>query len=233
MFNFLSVNKKKISFYAIVGVAILLGFQNCAPSNVDVMNVSVTEHPIEEKTVTTGFTLQLSERNYVAGVLADAFGPAGAATVRQYVLLKHDDLGGPCSMYAYYKKKVGTAYQDKDPGKVCDEENTTKQILPPPNAVRQGWMIQACSDLTGKDTNPQSLEYIFGKIQTGATLANPPALTDENLMHLHKLFYRERPLPPETALDALKMFFSEGGASIANWKMAINSYCISSHWQVL
>jgi len=249
MFKVLNSKKTKDSaglflfLWAFVSVA---GLQSCAPggfktipqklnlsSNMDVLNVNVTEHPVEQKTLTTSFTLQLSERNYIAGILTDAFGPSGKVTIRNNVLLKQDDFGGPCSIYAHYMRKSGANFIDKDPAMVCDEENSTKQLIPPPNAVRQGWMIQTCSDLTGRDSNPPSLEYIFGKIQSGATLANPPEASDINLIQLHKLFYRERPLPPKAVLDAVKMFFSPGGATVENWKTTINSYCISSQWQVI
>lgn len=237
---------RKIAVGIVLGFILFFGFQNCSrteknfkmdhidqSSNVTTVEVSVTEHPIELKTVTTDYTLQLADRNYLEGIFSDAFGPSAADTVRENIVLKHDDLGGPCSEYAYYKKLTGKTYADKDRSLLCDEDNTTKVLIPPATAVRQGWILQTCATLTGTDTNPPSLAYILGKIKTGATPANLPLPNTENLANLHKLFYREHPLPPDSVFEALRLMFHGDSPTINEWKTAIYSYCVSPHWQVL
>ncbi len=244
--NLFRIPNKTISSWILLGATVLLGFQNCAPSDKkftvnkldqgsNVMNVAVnvTEHPIEIKTITTDYTLQLSDRSYLAGVLSDVFGPAGTAAIRQNITLKPDDLGGPCSEYAQYKIFNGTDYVDKDPGMICNEDNTTNVLMPPATAVRQGWVIQTCSILAGKEADPQTLNYVLGKIKSGSSLTNLPLPTAENMTSLHKLFYRERPLPPESVFEALQLMFHTQAPTVDDWKTAINSYCISSQWQVL
>ncbi len=247
MFRDLSDLKlRQILLWILIGTALFLSYQNCSEgfnavdsvtlsSELGVMAISVTEHPMEVKEVKTSFELQLADRNYVAGILTDLFGPSSVSAITTNISLKPAELGGPCSEYSHYKVKVNAVYQNKDPALVCNQDNTTKRMVAPPQAVRQGWIIQTCAALVGKDSTPTpaTLSYALDKIQPGATLSKPPAVTNENLTRLHQLFYRARPLPPQSVFDAAKLMFSESSPTIEQWKTAIYGYCISSHWQVL
>lgn len=250
MFDLIFSTRTQRSIIMGVGVSILiLGFQNCGKNhhsftldqssyNKEVA-VPVTEHAFEKRTLTTNYTLNLSERRYLAAIFSDVFGPKSDAIVQANILLKHDDIGGPCSEYAHHMKKNVSdkgvvSYANADAKKVCDEENTTKLLLPPPQAVRQGWVIQTCTALVGKDsTPPETLAYALDKVVAGSTFGKLPLVTDENLARLHRLFYRERPLPSDSVRDALKSMFQGGTPTLEEWKTAIYSVCVSSHWQVL
>lgn len=254
MFN-LNVNRKiknKIKYFLIVmslGLGVMFGFQNCSnyskkysmnqldsSSKAKIFNVLVEEHPIEVKLLSASYELQLSDRNYVAGVLMDVFGPNSSEIINNNILLKYDELGGPCSENANFAVK--TILKDRNPklydaNRVCSEENTIKPLVPSPQTLRQGLIIQSCSQLVGKTDIPKTLEYSLGKIQVGATLSNLPLANSNNIINLHRLFYRERPLPSEAIIDSIKMMISSNKPTVEEWKTAIYSYCISSQWQVL
>lgn len=236
---------KQILIYIILMFALLLNFQNCAkkdesfkslsssmtPQSETIVDIPVADHPIATKTLTTTYSLQLSDRIYLEALLSDVFGPASKNFLRNNVLLKNDDLGGPCSQYSHYKIFNGTTFVNQDDGKICDEDNATKSLLPPAQAVRQGWITQVCTQFI--DKNMTTLQFILNRIQPGATTKLLPAVTKENFAKLHKLFYREHPLPPDDVMDSLKLMFSSNPPTLSEWKTAIFSYCISSQWQVL
>lgn len=233
-------------------VAVNFLFQNCALNNKytpnqDRSNVSQTydipaaDHPIEAKTLTTDYRLQLADRLYITGLLQEIFGPTATSLLRTNVLLKAEEFGGPCSEYDSYQVQTNNSgaitYVDQDSTRNCTEVNTRKPLLPEATTVRQGWMIQTCSTLTGTsgtNLNPSTLAYVLNKIQVGSTLAAPPAPSNENLMNLHRLYFRERPLPPQNVFESLRLMFpADGSPSLDSWKTAIYGYCISSQWQVL
>lgn len=234
-----SIFRVLIAFVAFWGLGAL--FQNCSQGfetspyeMMSTMEKQVEEHSIQTKKLSTTFDLQLSDRNYVAGVLEDVFGPSAKTKLTEMVYSKPDEFGGPCSEYAHYKYKRGTAYLDKDPNLVCNINRSIKPLVAPAQAVRQGWLIQACAALVGTSGDTTSeLNYALGKIKYGSSDSNLPEPNDANLLSLHKLFYRERPLPPRSVLDALRVLFQEERPTKEEWRSAIYSYCISSQWQVL
>lgn len=239
------IKKRNLSFLTLILITVVLSFQNCAKpikdfalqkdqSSSNKFDVPPTEHPLPIKTIKTDYQLQLADRNYVAGVLSDAFGPSAKAIIQTNILLRPEELGGPCSEYSHVMVKSGASFVTQDPSLSCTEEGTTKLITPPPQAVRQGWMLQVCSELVGKGaTVPDTLNYVINKIQTGKSSLALPAPSITNLSSLHKLFYRERPLPSASVLDSMKLMFAPEVPSLDNWRTAIFSYCVSSHWQVL
>lgn len=239
------IKNRNFSFLTLILLATLLNFQNCAKPMKEYtlygdfasnkpFEVPPTEHPLPLKTIKTDYQLQLSDRNYVAGILADVFGPSAKTILQNNILLRREEMGGPCSEYAHVMVKSGSNFVNQEASLVCNEDGTTKMMVPPPQSVRQGWISQTCAELVGKGaTVPDSLNFALNKIQAGRSALALPAPSDGNFLVLHRLFYRERPVPPSAVFESLRVMFDPEVPTLENWRTAIFSYCISSQWQVL
>jgi len=85
-----SIFRVLIAFVAFWGLGAL--FQNCSQGfetspyeMMSTMEKQVEEHSIQTKKLSTTFDLQLSDRNYVAGVLEDVFGPSAKTKLTEMV----------------------------------------------------------------------------------------------------------------------------------------------------
>ncbi len=186
-------------------------------------DIWTTNHPPTQKNVEENFSfqLQLADKNYIKAIILEIFGPDSNSKVNEIVTNNPNYFGGPCSEYESYKGS----------GKTCSETQTKIDLVAPPQSARQGYMIQLCTDLI--DKNNKTLLYIMNKIKSGSTTTTPPEININNLIILHKMFYRNKPLPNNDFFNNIILEMNQSTSNLIGWKLSIYSYCISSQWQVI
>jgi hypothetical protein len=206
----------------------------CQPSHLKSRDLaSVTEHPLAPKIKNLNFTTSIADSTYLASLFTDNFGPDAKTVIDVNINPKNGDLGGPCSIYSHYLVKKTDKYIDPNSALSCTSEKMASLLLPPPQAIRQGWIIQTCASLVGKNNQPKTLDFVLGRIQTGAKLSRLPEPKIANFSQLHQMFFRGRPIPSDDLLGKAENFFINGQNTVHAWQNLIYNYCISSQWQLI
>lgn len=233
-------NRILLRLLSLCGVSFMvLAFQNCSPNLTMNMNegetvlssqVGLTLPPELQKTT---FEPVLMDRYVLRAFMTDVFGPS-AETLPSFALLNNPiEYGSPCSVYENY------LYQDAA-GRSLNANSletcalgsanfNSAGVNPKASVTRQAELPRLCSDIVHTDA---TYNVAMSKIRSGAPAV--PNLDDQHLISAFHLFYREKPAPPESLLDALKlMAISDKAVTKADWQNVLYTICASGHWQVL
>lgn len=216
--------------------ASILGFQNCSRSLVLEMNegeaVLASQQGVETppELQKTSFEPVLMDRYTIRAFLKDVFG-AGTDALPSFALTTNAiEYGSPCSVYENYLSFNGTRNENANPMEVCSlavANFTSAGVNPKASVTRQAELPRICSDLVHTDA---TYNTAMSKIAGGAA----PALNDQNLKKAFHLFYRDKPAPGESLLDALKLMVeTPDHVTKGDWQNVLYTICASGHWQVL
>lgn len=162
------------------------------------------------------------DRIAVVNFFDDVFGP-GARNLAAVKSIARDVniFGGGCSLY----RQSTTAPTDLTT--YCANSAAALSVKPlmSVTVLRQGRINQACYELS---QNATTLKYILARVD--AKNAIPP-VTEANLKNLFNLFYRAKPAPSLSLLEAMAV--NMGEATMNGWKRGVYAICVSGHWQVL
>lgn len=235
---------KKISLLLfLVGVSI--SYQNCAPgmqldqasSDINYMQqVHSQNHDIEPPRVKPAPVKEhkfLMDRKMIYSLFVDIFGPS-AANLSALNSIRADRavFGGSCSQYERF---FSARNQFKlDPSAENCQNNATASHLGAPvepvaNVLQQARINDVCHQVVNTTV---TLNHALARIQTGASSTRLPSGSLENIQKLFRLFYRAKPAPDQDLFESLQILIGEP-VSLNGWKEAIQTVCLSSHWQAL
>lgn len=227
----------------ILAITVVL-FQNCGGMtgfepkySVDQSSVELLQdpgdqedpHPLVKKVFAPSFEPLLADRYYLQSLFKDVFGPFALTVDSTRSYLNAVDHGSACSLYRDHLTFKSAQWVSADPMETCSRINpkfTTAQVNPKPTITRQALLARACSDLT---SNNITMNFVLKRISPSVV----PARSPENVVKLFHLFYRTRPRPHEGLIDSLLLMLPTSGITLDHWRVAVNTVCTSSYWQVL
>lgn len=235
----------KISL-VIVSFFIMVHFQNCAPaakeeSVFDSMSNANTldqihkdnDHdvPTESKPALE-VAVSLQDRSMIYSLFLDIFGPdAAAVTALNQLRSERAVFGGPCSIYENFKT-ARMGYKMDSEADNCANSDTANNLSAPVNPVgnvlQQALVNDVCQQMVA---NAKTYAYVLAQIKATPT-ETMPANNAANVLKVFRLFYRGKPDPEASLVNALQMLVGEP-ATTDGWKTAITTTCVSSHWQAL
>ncbi|MBX3018022.1 MAG: hypothetical protein KF767_09040 [Bdellovibrionaceae bacterium] len=218
---------------------IVFTFQNCAPVLVVGLNEGEVELASQQGTVTppellkTTFEPVLMDRYVLRTFLADVFGPSVETLPSFALTVNAIEYGSPCSMYENYLYEVSAGRAaSANANEICSlgVANYTSALTNPKASVtRQAELPRICSDIVHNDG---TYNAAIAKLTDRGTAL--PDVNNATLTTAFHLFYREKPAPQESLLDALKLLSTSGArVSKADWQNVLYTICASGHWQVL
>lgn len=249
------LNHQKIKG-AVVGCVLVFSFQNCAKQSSqsgDFSSSSLTEinqdyetHPGGSVTPTVpvgngpsvtdtspeGAYNLLMDRKMVYSLFQDILGPS-SPQMGTMGKLKFDRgvMGGPCSVYDNFKSDR-TAFNRDVEADTCGNSgsgsNLGSRVEPSANELQEAMINDICVDAA---SNNQVLTYVFAQLKENANVS-VPANTDENVLKLISLFYRNKPMASAGLIESMRTVVGTP-ATNDGWKKAFLTTCTSVHWQTL
>lgn len=241
------MSKQQTQFFILFlafGVA-LLPFQNCGESfelseelhlesSIDKSEQHFMEgHDpiIETQKVETRYETLLVDRHYLQALFNDIFGPSTQSAMTVKIFDNAAEFGSACAPYQTYTQHnpvtgKRTAAADSVVCRRTLNEFLTAPVNPKGTVTRQSLITRTCSDLT---TNNTTLNYALKRISSEAI----PAASNENVLKLFNLFYRDKGDPSQGLLDSLLVMLPPSDVTKEHWRLVIYTVCISNYWQVL
>lgn len=181
----------------------------------------------------------LMDRMTLYNFFVDTFGPASVGFSSMKRLKTEKAIfGGPCSVYDNFRSVRSGLVANSDLYKIDAEATTCANsesalhlaapIEPSANVLHQALVNQVCEQLSEGTT---TYRYVVTQVR-GATTTGAPANTPVHAQRLFSLFYRGKPNASVEIIESLQMQIGNP-ASVAGWKDAIRTVCLSSHWQAL
>ncbi|HRK07510.1 MAG TPA: hypothetical protein PLZ57_07045 [Pseudobdellovibrionaceae bacterium] len=230
---------------ALLIFAVTFSYQNCAPQKLDqasVYEVNTEEslhrdrdHHVDEdkrEKVSTTFEPLIADRLYVVSLLNDIFGAAAiSGEVLADIQENRTDFGSPCSIYENYRRPNGRGgLTTAIPGFTCSlrapASSFGSRLTPNATVSRQALLAKTCANLLSNDTR---LRNALAKISSEAV----PTPNAANLQRAVMLFYRDKPVPPQSLIESLQITFDPAQPTLDDWRSTLYIVCASSHWQVM
>lgn len=230
-----------ISFFAVLGFSL---FQNCAQNKAQVAKSASKEVEgeldVPEEVIVDVEPPEFVEKAQVSQMVANRiltsnffisiFGPGATNVVATNVGFHEKDFGSGFSIY----ETVATADCAKVKNllvpcsvQASDPQTSSNMGL---NIRREAWRLRTCHSVVGVNAN---LLFALKRIQPSALLTSPPDINDDNLDKAYQLFFRAKPLPDHSLLDALTIVSQKESDPINKWRSVLLTLCLSPHWQVL
>lgn len=241
MFRSLSVAAILIS----VGI-LLTQFQNCAPegafeaASIDLSaaegvggfeGLEGDDHDFLElqTKATSQFVPPMMDRQMIASLFENAFGPSWAAVDTSNVEARATEFSKDCSIYSEYLTSVSGKKVLGQDAEVCRLTSANfivslESVITP---SRSSYLLRTCSDLSNHNT---TLTYFMNKV--GKT-ADRNAYSDDTLINAYSLFYVGKPEPSQTVIDSLRFIGVSQKDVKKAWSAIAFTLCASGHWQVL
>lgn len=240
------------SFSLLIIISVIGGlalFQNCGKNGAQMTGLSSVaasraidvvppEHPPVEGEIASKTTYEplLADRYYLQSLFTDVFGPGAQTLIERAggarLFTDVGNNGSPCGAYQHHAKLNGSgALVSANPMEVCTIRSVnrlTGRVNPNPTVSRAAQIARACSDLTANDS---TLRFALSRI--GAVQPDLPLPTEENLIAVFHLFYRNSGEPTPAVLQSLALMLTPGATTMDEWRSVIYTVCASSHWQVL
>lgn len=216
----------------------VLAFQNCAPALVVGLNegeetLSSQHIELPADLQKTTFEPVLMDRYTLRSFLSEVFG-TGITQMPSYANITNAvEYGSPCSLYENYLYQASaSSFPNANTDEICTLAGasfTGANVNPKASVTRQAELPRLCSDLVHTDA---TYNTAIKRLMPDGRLN--PAIDDTTLTRAFHLFYREKPAPQESLLDALKLLATPGQAAAkADWQNVLYTICASGHWQVL
>lgn len=230
---------------ALLLFAVTFSYQNCAPQKLDQASIYdvVTEeslhrdrdhHVDEDKRakISTTYEPLIADRLYVVSLLNDIFGAAAiSGEVLADIQENRTDFGSPCSVYENYRRPNGRGgLTTAIPGFTCSlrapASSFGSRLTPNATVSRQALLAKTCANLLSNDTR---LRTALSRISSESV----PTPSAANLQKAVMLFYRDKPVPPQSLIESLQITFDPAQPTLDDWRSTFYIICASSHWQVL
>lgn len=231
-----------LSLALIAGIGSLVTqFQNCAEGSFDVASMSIpvpegdgdfkkkdVHVPIIKDKPISQFTPPLMDRQSVAAILENAFGPSWTREPAN-VQVRAQDFGKPCSIYEEYLTQINGRAVLGTGSEVCrlSSANYNVSLETLATTARSSYLLTACSYLAHSDT---TLNYFMSKV---GSESERNTYSDQVLTNAYELFFVGKPKPSVTIIDALRFLGVGQSDSKKAWSAIAFTLCSSGQWQVL
>jgi hypothetical protein len=188
---------------------------------------------LQDRERTTTSQDVIGDRRFVRAMFRDVFGDEVLVLGNSIPLGVIANLGGNCSVYERYMVVNATGrLVDADTASACVYLDTAAwmngAMQPKFTVTRAGLLSRACEGaVMNRVTFPIALSKIGPRLGPSAM----PEVNTENLKNLALLFYRNHGDPPVSVVESLRVLFTPAAATPDEWRAAIFTICVSSHWQ--
>ena len=237
-------SKKNIALFSLLtlGFGITQFYQNCAPFNLDNLDMSSTttnilsdghtmgdgggSHPPTEENQKSlpQKKLLVVNKVYVTSIFREIFTstkfPISSLenTLDKWVNFKGAQWGGSCNYYS--------SYSSKDCGGSSSNVNLPHNA--DDNTVRESFRLQLCDNILGLDAGVNAaLEKV--------DLTNASAINSANIGLAYSLFYRNDPaseLVLQSLLELNKALVDAKYGNTDRWRAILSQICESPSWQL-
>jgi hypothetical protein len=208
------------------------------PALLDIHDQSHQDRPVvhlQEREKSTASQDVIGDRRFVRAMFRDVFGDGVLGLANSIAFRSIGDFGGNCSTYERYMiASPQGILVGNDASNICLYADTaewmTGSVLPKFTVKRGGLLSKACEGAVMDRVGfPNALSKIGPRLGPSAV----PEVNSENLKNLALLFYRNHGDPPTGVIEAFRVFFTPGAPTPDEWRAAIFTVCVSSHWQVI
>lgn len=219
----------------------LLFFSSCVPTgdkstlvqfkdnnNTSLNNRSVASTSNLEQ---EGLVVRMNDRYYVSSLLLDVFGATANSIVNNYIKYRLDVFGGGCDQYEKNTDVNGTCISEECNLISCSGANIIHNQIGTSSAIRQGWLIRACEEITNADN---AVLFTVRNIHDKQTLSKTtvPAPTADTLKMSYELFYRTG-VANNSVISALtNIAATETTNNFEKWRYVLLSLCTTPEWQI-
>ncbi len=191
------------------------------------------EHTTQFKASSEASVVPLYYNRHVTyNLLRDLFGPSLQTELIRDIAWVSEDFGSAFGLYQNIHLSQSDCNNKSNPFYKCRNgsmDMSTKPVIGV-SSPREARRMSACQKGVDQDA---SLAHAFKRIQSSATLANPPKAELKNYQRLYQLFFRGRPLPKENLFDSFDLVVQNEADPRLAWEKLILSVCMSPHWQVM
>jgi hypothetical protein len=249
--------KNIITFCILISsFGLLSWFQNCAPmvqsgettmSSIADAETIAQPHPTGEDPgdlkpaadPSLAISKSLMDREMIYAMFVDILGPDVINTNQMRKIKAEKKIfGSPCSVYENNRytsagfNADNITYKTDPMATPCanseDENNMGASLEPSANILHQALVNEVCV----ASMAPANLyNYMISQVKENPAVVIP-ANTDQNVLKMFSLFYREKPMPDTTVINSFKAIVGEP-ATVNGWKNLFITICTSSHWQAL
>lgn len=185
---------------------------------------TLDEGNILQKTQQT--TIRIGDREHVASVLTNVFGPTAARAISENITRKPALFGGPCDVQA----------ESVQPDPACGTADIGAAIVPSVTTAREGLRTQTCDRIVQEDA---AIRYAAAQVRDlpdgDFSVTEMPTIAD--IKAAYELFMPGRPLPDDIAAElkngVVEGAKNSGGSTTESWRFLFLTLCISPQWQIL
>jgi hypothetical protein len=169
--------------------------------------------------------IRIGDREQVASVLMNVFGPNANSVVSENILKKPAQFGGPCD----YMSEASQSDMN------CQFDDIGVATVPSITSALEALRTQACDRIAQDDAAIRYAAAQAREVSDGSFIqSEPPGIAD--IKAAYELFRPGHPLPDDIASN-LKTGVVGGamksGGSVEGWRFLFLTLCLSPDWQLL